>query len=230
MLTASDSESDLQVFPLMSPASRHDSHGFCYTWFSMKRFLPDIKVSKVLLDSAHDAMAFYEYFRKESIVPFIDLNGKGGKPTKYKNDFSIGKVGIPICRAGIRMNKDGCEVKKHRLKYRCPLTSRKYGCSCSDPCSDSKYGRTVHLQMKDNPRLINIPPRNSKEWKTEYNARTSSERGNKREKNDFLLESGRHRSSREWYCRLYCIMMCQHLDAWDLPYGSQLQTLLRIAA
>ena len=31
------------------------------------------------------------------------------------------------------------------------------------------------------------------------------------------IESGRHRSSRMWYCRLYFIIMCQHLDAWDLP-------------
>ncbi len=230
MLTASDSESDLPVFPLLSPASRHDSHGFCYTWFTMLDLMPDVKVSKILLDSAHDAHSLYEYFRKHSIVPFIDLNSKRGKPKKYKNDFLIGDDGVPICPAGRKMNRDGCEISKHRLKYRCPLASRTYVCSCSTPCSDSKYGRTVRLQMKDDPRLINIPPRDSKEWKFEYNARTSSERCNKREKNNFLLESGSHRSSRDWYCRLYCIMMCQHLDAWDLPYESQLQTLLRIAA
>ena len=163
---------------------------------------PEISVSKILLDSAHDAIALYLYFRKNHIVPFIDLNGKGGKPSTYKEDFKIGDDGVPICPAGRKMNKDGCERKKHRLKYRCPLASRKYGCSCSTPCSNSKFGRTIHLQMKDNPRLINFPPRDSEEWKKEYSARTSSERYNKREKNDFLLEDGRHRSSREWYCRL----------------------------
>lgn len=229
MLTASDSESDLPVFPLLSPASRHDSHGFCHTWFMMKQMCPEISVSKILLDSAHDAAALYEYFRKNHIVPFIDLNGKGGKPSTYKEDFKIGDDGVPICPAGRKMNKDGCERKKHRLKYRCPLASRKYGCSCSTPCSNSKFGRTVHLQMKDNPRLINFPPRNSEEWKKEYSARTSSERCNKREKNDFLLEDGRHRSSGEWYCRLYCIMMCQHLDAWDLPYDLKLKSLMKQA-
>lgn len=80
------------------------------------------------------------------------------------------------------------------------------------------------------PRLINIPPRDSEEWKQEYNARTSSERCNKREKIDYQLENGRHRSTRNWYCRLYCIMMCQHLDAWDLPYESELRSLLKQAA
>lgn len=230
MLVASDSESDLPVFPMLGPASRHDSHGFLHSFFRMRSFLPEFKITKVLLDSAHDAMPFYKYFKRKEISPFIDLNEKRGIKVKYKDDFCIGKDGIPVCRAGLRMNHDGIEKNKHRIKFRCPLASRKYGCSCKDPCSDSKYGRTVHLAIKDNPRLINIPPRDSKEWKTEYNARTSAERSNKREKLDFLLENGRHRSTKMWYCRLYHILMLQHLDAWDLPYESDLKRLILQAA
>lgn len=226
MMVASDSESDLPVFPLLNPASMHDSHGFLHSFFRMKSFLPDYNVRKLLLDSAHDAMPYYEYCKKNHITPFIDLNEKRGIKVQYKNDFTIGKDGVPVCKAGRRMNHDGVESSKYRIKYRCPLASRKYGCSCSEPCSDSKYGRTVHLAMKDNPRLINIPPRDSDEWKTEYNARTSVERSNKREKIDFKLESGRHRSTKMWYCRLYHILMLQHLDAWDLPYESALRKLV----
>lgn len=84
----------------------------------------------------------------------------------------------------------------------------------------------VHLAMKDNPRLINIPSRDSEEWKLEFNARTSAERSNKREKIDFKLEDGRHRLTKMWYCRLYHSMMLQHLDAWDLPYESALRKLI----
>jgi len=102
------------------------------------------------------------------------------------------------------MHHDGVEKFKHREKYRCPLADRKNGCKCPNPCSDSKYGRTVHLQQKNNPRLFNIPPRDSTQWITEYDKRTSVERSNKREKIDYKLESGRHRSSKMWYCRLYC--------------------------
>ena len=145
---------------------------------------------------------------------------------KYKDDFTIGEDGIPVCKAGRKMNHDGVEISKARIKFRCPLASRKHGCSCEAPCSDSKYGRTVHLAMKDNPRLINIPPRDSEQWKSEYNARTSAERSNKREKIDFKLESGRHRSTKMWYCRLYHILMLQHLDAWDLPFESTLRKLI----
>lgn len=43
------------------------------------------------------------------------------------------------------------------------------------------------------------------------------ERSNRHEKNDYILENGRHRSTKMWYCRLYAIMMCQHLDAWEMP-------------
>lgn len=230
MLVASDSESDLPVFPLLGPASRHDSHGFLHAFFRMRSFLSDLSINKLLLDSAHDAMSFYEYFKHKGITPFIDLNEKRGIKVKYKDDFTIGKDGIPLCRAGRKMSHDGVEKSKHRIKFRCPLSSRKYGCSCKHPCSDSKYGRTVHLAMKDNPRLINIPPRDSEEWKTEYTARTSAERSNKRQKLDFLLESGRHRSTKMWYCRLYNTLMLQHLDAWDLPFESDLKKLILQAA
>lgn len=230
MLVASDSESDLPIFPHLACASKHDSHGFLHAFFRMKSFLPEFKVTKLLLDSAHDAMPYYEYCRRAGITPFIDLNGKGGIKLPYKDDFTIGKDGVPVCKEGRRMNHDGSEPSKYRIKFRCPLTNRKYGCSCEHPCSESKYGRTVHLAMKDNPRLFNIPPRDSTEWKTEYNARTSAERSNKREKLDFLLENGRHRSTKMWYCRLYHILMLQHLDAWDLPYESTLRKLIQQAA
>ncbi len=161
MIVASDSDSDLPVFPLLNPASKHDSHGFLETYFRMKSFLPDFHVNKWLLDSAHDAMPYYLYCRKNGISPFIDLNEKRGIKIKYKDDFTIGKDGVPVCLAGLKMNHDGTEPSKARIKYRCPLASRKNGCSCAHPCSDSKYGRTVHLAMKDNPRLINFPPRDS---------------------------------------------------------------------
>ena len=226
MIVASDSDSDLPVFPILNPASKHDSHGFLETYFRMKSFLPDFHVNKWLLDSAHDAMPYYLYCRKNGISPFIDLNEKRGIKVKYKDDFTIGKDGVPVCLAGLKMNHDGTEPSKARIKYRCPLASRKNGCSCEHPCSDSKYGRTVHLAMKDNPRLINFPPRDSEAWKKEYDARTSAERSNKREKIDFKLEDGRHRSTKMWYCRLYHILMLQHMDAWDLPFESTLRKLI----
>ena len=226
MLTASDSVNDLPVFPFLNPASRHDSHAFLYNWFSMKQMLPDANVTKLILDSAHDAMPYYEYCKTNGITPYIDLNGKGGRPPVYKNDFTIGDDGIPLCPKGFPMKLAAVEAKKGRIKYRCPKITSKGGspkCTCKKPCSDAKYGRNIHLVLKDNPRLFNNPPRGSEEWKLEYNARTSAERCNKREKVDYKLEDGRYRSSMMWYCRLFSIMMCQHLDAWAFPKTSPLK-------
>ncbi len=123
MLVASNSESDLPIFPHFSCASKHDPHGFLHAFFRMKSFLPDYKISKLLLDSTHDAMPYYEYCRRANITPFIDLNGKGGVKLPYKNDFTIGKDGVPVCKEGRRMNHNGSEPSKYRQKFRCPLAS-----------------------------------------------------------------------------------------------------------
>ena len=74
-----DSQSDLPVFPHYSCASKHDSLEFLHAFFRMKSFLPDYNISKVLLDSAHDAMPYYQYFKEKNITPFIDLNDRGGR-------------------------------------------------------------------------------------------------------------------------------------------------------
>ncbi len=179
---------------------------------------------------AHDAMALYQYCRNHGIQPFIDLNGKGGRPPVYKGAFIIGDEGTPVCREGFRTRLDSTENAKGRTKFKCAKISFAGDvptCTCSNPCSEAKYGRTVHLAMKDNPRLFNNPPRSSKELKLEYNARTLSERCNKREKADYKLEDARHGSSKMWYYRLFVIMMCQHLDAWALSKSSPLKDIFQ---
>lgn len=112
-----DSESDLPVFPLLHPASKHDSHAFLHNFFRMKNFLPEYNVTKLLLDSAHDAMPYYLYCKRADITPFIDLNGKGGRPPVYKNDFTIDKDGVPVYQAGYRMRRNGTETNVVNLRW-----------------------------------------------------------------------------------------------------------------
>lgn len=213
----SDSHSDLPVFPLLERASRHDILSFLHSFFTMKAYLPEFRIEKLLWDSAHDTYAVYEYCRWETITPFIDLKpGHTGHFT-YKDDFTIDQDGVPIRKMDLRMHKDGYEAAKHRAKYRRPKANRKQCCFCEHPCSPAKYGRTVHIFTADNPRLFNIPPRDSNAWKKEYDRITSVEHSNKREKEDYKLEDGRHRSTKMWYCHLYGILMIQHLDAWEMP-------------
>ena len=197
--------------------------------FNMKTWLPEYRVTKLLLDAAHDADAVYRYCQESGIQPFIDLNSGNTGNFIYKDTFTINNNGVPVCKLGLHMKPDGVERNRNRCKWRCPKADRS-GWHCETPCSDSSYGRVVHTPVKDNPRLFNIPPRNSLEWDKEYDRRASVERSNKREKEDYKLEDGRHRSSMMWYCRLYCTMMLQHLDAWEMPSIEAFQSLLSLDA
>lgn len=125
MLVTSNSESDPPIFPHLSCASKHDSHGFLHAFFRMKSFMPEFEITILLLDSTHDATPYYEYCNRARISPFINLNGKGGIKLPYKNDFTIGKDGVPVCREGLRMHHNGTELTKYRIKFRCPLANRK---------------------------------------------------------------------------------------------------------
>jgi hypothetical protein len=42
------------------------------------------------------------------------------------------------------------------------------------------------------------------------------------------LESGRHRSTKMWYIRIYGIMMCQHIDAWYAHRKKELEGLNQV--
>ena len=121
MYVASDSHSDLPVFPLLERASRHDMLSFLHSFFTMKSYLKEFCIEKLLLDSAQDAYAVYDYCKENGITPFIDLNSGNTGNFKYKDDFTIGNDGVPVCKAGLHMRRDGNEPAKHRAKYRCLL-------------------------------------------------------------------------------------------------------------
>ena len=209
-----DTNSGLPLFPLFHPASKHDSHGFCEAFLRFLAFLPAFKPSRLTLDSAHDVMAIYELCQSLSVVSFIDLNPRNAKkPSPQSNAIETGPDGSPVCPAGLKMKPNGADLKRRYLKFRCPRM-QKGECVCDSPCSSAKFGRTFSVAMEANPRLYNFPPRGSPEWKKAYNARTASERANKRMKNDYHLEAGHHRSTQIWYVRLYAIVMSLHLDAW----------------
>ena len=209
-----DTNRDLPLFPLFHPASRHDAPGFCQTFFRFLSFLPQFRPSRLTLDSAHDAMAIYELCRDHSVTPFIDLNPRNAKPDSQTfGSITVGSDGIPVCSAGLKMKSNGSDSKRQCAKFRCPLM-KKGKCVCGTPCSSARFGKTFSVPVAGNPRLYNFPPRDSYEWKQIYNHRTSSERCNKRMKNDYHLEAGHHRSTQMWYVRLYAIVMSLHLDAW----------------
>ena len=213
MLSASSSFYDLPLYPKLNPASRHDSVSFVTSFIEFSQRFPLGIVDKMLLDAAHDAEAIYELLINQGIEPFIDLNPRTKKNFSTESDIQISPKGIPICPIGKKMKPNGYDVSQNRQKWRCPLACGTKN-SCKNLCSTNKYGRTFHTFSKDNIRLFPTTSRSSKKWKLTFKRHTSIERSNKREKIDYHLEAGRHRSTKMWYIRIYCIMMCQHIDAW----------------
>lgn len=218
MLSASSSHYDLPLYPRLNPASRHDSIGLLASLNEFSHRFDISAVDRILLDAAHDAEAIYELLYYNNVEPFIDLNPRTKCNFSTDSDIQISPKGIPICPIGLDMKPNGFDNSQNRHKWRCPL-ARGVKNACENPCADAKFGRTFHTFPKDNLRLFPKVPRGSKEWKLIYNRRTSVERSNKREKIDFHLEDGRHRSTKMWYIRLYAIMMCQHIDAWHSHYS-----------
>jgi hypothetical protein len=178
----------------------------------------------MLLDAAHDAEAIYVWLNERGIESFIDLNPRSKKAYSDEGDIKISAEGIPICPAKLKMKPNGYDRTQNRQKWRCPLACGTHN-SCENPCSTAKYGRTFHTHSEDNPRLFPKTPRESEQWRNVYKRRTSIERSNKREKIDYHLEDGRHRSTAMWYIRIYGIMMCQHIDAWYDHRKEELESL-----
>jgi hypothetical protein len=221
MLTASDSPYDLPLYPRFQPASRHDSLSLIVSAIEFSQRFHLGTVNRILLDAAHDAIAIYQLFDHHNVEPIIDLNCHNSTNTPLAGGFTLSSDGVPTCSAGILMKTNGFDHEKGCHKWRCGKTKGKVN-NCTSPCSDAKYGRTFLTYLGDNPRLITKTKRGSEEWKLIYNRRTSVERSNKREKVDYKLESGRHRTTMMWYMRIFGIMMCQHIDAWHSTTKSTL--------
>lgn len=214
MISAADSKHDLPLYPKLQPASRHDAVSLVLSSVEFKQRFTLGTMDKMILDAAHDAESIYVLLEHQGMEPFIDLNVRSKKNTPAKDGIQISPTGIPICPKGTPMKPNGMDKIRYRRKWRCSPT-------CG--CSDAKYGLTFHTKTSDDPRLFPKTPRDSEAWKLVYNRRTSSERSNKREKIDYKLESGRHRSTMMWYIRIFAIMICQHMDAWYVHREQELQ-------
>lgn len=172
MISAADSKYDLPLYPRLQPASRLDAVSLVLSSVEFKQRFTLGTVDKMLLDAAHDAEPIYR--------------SKKNTERQTASDIHISPKGIPICPKGREMKPNGTDRKLHRRKWRCSPV-------CG--CSTAKFGRTFYTKTSDDPRLFPKTPRDSQRWNLVYKRRTSVERSDKREKVDYKLELGRHRST-----------------------------------
>ena len=68
---------------------------FLHSFFTLKAYLPQFLIGKLLLNPAHDTYTFYEYCGWEKIMPFTILKPEHTKHFTYNNDFTIDENGVP---------------------------------------------------------------------------------------------------------------------------------------
>lgn len=205
---------DLPLHIRFVDARRHDSVSGIVVLKEFRNLNPDIKISNLCLDSAHDNYPTYNLCKEWGIRPFIDLNSKRGRPASIPENIKIDEDGTPICQAGYRMVYNGFCSGSSRCKWRCPVAcGKEKSCPCKESCSPSPYGRCIYTKPAWDIRLYPPVARGTEEYKLIYNNRTSSERINNRILNDYHLHTmGIH--SRKRYSFFAMIAGINiHLDA-----------------
>ena len=210
---------DLPLLMRFVGANRHDSVSGPVALAELRQLTPELPIRKVCFDSANDNYPTYRLLKHWGILPFIDLNHRGGNRPDYAS-FTVNDNGVPACAPGREMIFNGLCANRYRLKWRCPLkcgkrTSKGKALSCEkmSSCSPSTYGRVVYTKPDWDSRLFTPVPRDSKEFKDVYKNRTSSERVNNRILNDYNLQNMRIRGKKRFS---FFAMVCGvniHLDA-----------------
>lgn len=203
-----DSKSELPLSLMMTPASSYDGTvAIPLIEQFFENYKDRFKPKYYAMDSAYDL----EYVYKEIIneykgMPIIAYNPRGSyaPPEGLDEEFN------PICSGGYKLTYWGKD--DNYLKFRCPHATNK--CDCPHGmrwCSDSNYGYTLKINLKENPRHYGYPLRGSKDWQIQYNKRTSSERCNSRLKTYLNVDNIRSKGIKK--AKLYVLLNCISLIA-----------------
>lgn len=188
--TICDSESELPVDIMVTPANVHDASALSPLLDSFKFNYKGIFHPKYMtLDSGYDSNDIYEHVWNEfRASPIIALNERGS----YAPPEGMNENYEPVCSAGYPLTyygKDG-----NYLKFRCPHVTG--DCNCyygSNWCSSSEYGYTRKLNWTKDLRYLGYPYRGSSKHQEIYNTRTSVERVFSRHKVNLNLDNIRSR-------------------------------------
>jgi hypothetical protein len=134
-------------------------------------------------DSAFDTIDIYGFLKddfhfEKAIIPYNPRNESTLPPVGY-NEY-----GYPLCPndSSLPMKYHGpCHEKGRadRVKWGCPKMSVKKGewlCSCENPCSTAKKGRTTYTNENIDFRMFPGLQRDSEEWVESYKIRVVVEK------------------------------------------------------
>jgi hypothetical protein len=230
-VTASDSPNDLPIYLKIVQASRHDSVTTIFALRDIFELYPNLKFKNFLADGAMDNYPTYELLKHYDMLPFISLDSRTKAKFNYQHPsiLCFDDKGRPICHGGIPYYNWGYSKPKG-IKYRCWFT-----CHGQEPpeeckCSNSKYGKVVHIKPDYDLRMFPPVPRYSQTFKDKFKTRTSVERSNKRMFVDYHIENVRSQSSKLRFSMATFAVINIHSDAWIKHLKFSLLTTLEQAA
>ena len=159
-------------------------------------FRPDTFMADSACDTIHTYSALKDAFgfskalipynpRNESFLDKVGYNAYG-YPT-CPHDSSLDMVFKGLCR------EDG---RADRFKWGCPkihMLKGQWVCSCHDPCSSAKRGRTTYTYENMDFRMFPGLQRDSEQWRELYKIRTSVERAINHFKTNMCVASRKSR-------------------------------------
>jgi hypothetical protein len=212
-ITASDSPYDLPIYLRKAQAQRHDSIIAIFTLAEARKLYADIVFKNFLADGAMDNYPTYKLIDHFKMAPFIPLDSNVKFPDRDlpAGVYGFDEQGNPLCAKGLSYRCCGYSYPKG-VKYRCRFAYEGLATPC--PCTDNDYGRTVYIKPDFDLRLFPPVRRGSEEFRNMLKRRTTVERSHKRIFEDYDIEAGGCRSSRERFMRATMAAVNVHLDAW----------------
>jgi len=175
MHLVSDARHEIPLIPIITPANSNDSPVMIPLLEKNRTLLSNFHPQFVLADKGYDAAENHRTIIEDfDAIPIIDMRKMKKADDDWLNNADY--LGMPYCEQDELLVFWGYDKKHRTLKYRCPCSTGKGGCTLLEKCSKSKYGRVVKIKIENDYRRFCPVPRHTKKWKKLYNQRVAVER------------------------------------------------------
>lgn len=170
-----DAKYEIPLIPIITPANENDTKYLIPSLEKNRALIKGFSPNYVLADKGYDANENYRVIVEDfGATPIIDMIRRKKAEDEWKHNADY--LGTPYCIWNEPMTFWGYDKKRKILKYRCPYSTGKGGCTWLEKCSRSNYGRVLKIKIERDYRRFCQVPRHTKRWRELYNQRTSVER------------------------------------------------------
>lgn len=230
---------DLPIYLRLFQGNRHDSVAGTVAFIEAERLHPE-GFSRLIGDSAFDALPLYDYLDSRGTIAVIDLNERdvdsqgNAKPPpvrrrrlpradrKLRERRGHGRrplaqrEGITLDRCGHARCREGHRLIKRGSSHAGRYTQWRCPLQTNSDlaCAKACFYRHHAASLPRDPRLQTRIPRGTSAWEAAMDTRTAAERLFSHLKGALGLGNARHRSDGVWIAHTVIAAIAMHLQAW----------------